>query len=114
MWKLRDIQDEQSYYLLLCEKKDGMRFVELQRMAQSRSVGDVDCLETLPVPNELLRKRNLEAIANAVTLRNGKRFCFDAHGVWFTEDEMKAFCGSHWNPAKVRWVNKRVPRFAPK
>jgi hypothetical protein len=114
MWKTNDIKDGESYSLLLCERKDGLRFVDLQPLSQPRFVDEVDALETLVVPNELLRKRNLEVIASAVTLRDGTRFCFDAHGVWFTEGEMKAFSEAHWNPAKVRWVNRRVPRFAPK
>lgn len=110
MWKITDLQPSQSYFLRLCENEKGIRTFLLLPHGQESS--DRTVLETEPVPFDLLRKRDLESIAESIRLRSGGRFTVDAHGIWFTEEEASVFRQSHGDLSKVPWVNGRIPRLA--
>jgi hypothetical protein len=112
MWKLSELDDNDTYFLRLCERADGYRYLALVS-ASRKNQHSPQGLETEEVPHDVLRGRDLDEIARSVKLKNGGRFVFDAHGLWFTEEEAKAFAEARWDPNKVKWINGRVPRFAP-
>ncbi len=69
--------------------------------------------ETAEVPNDLLKRRDLIAIAAEVQLQSGDSFYVDAHGIWITEHEYNDLISGR-TPDEVRWSTEIPPRFPPK
>lgn len=112
MWKLSDVDPGERYRLLLIQSNTGARSFVLQNNTE-QGVPQGMFAFTDEVPNELLLKRNLHAIAKAVTLSNGEPFYVDAHGVWLTKDEMAAILEDK-DDNEIPWLNSLPPRLAPK
>jgi hypothetical protein len=110
MWKIADLDPTKSYFLKLCEDGEGRRQMLLSSIPDEHP--EVIGLETELVPYDLLRKRNLFMIAKAVKLKTGRSFTFDAHGIWFTQEEENSFLQNRGDLSKVPWVNGRIPRLA--
>ena len=91
MWLLSDLNADKVYCLGLCQDLDGTRFFQLAPLHERECyVNDPRVFNwTRTVPMELLRKRNLSAIAQEVSLESGQKFFVDAHGVWLTEKEFE-------------------------
>jgi hypothetical protein len=68
--------------------------------------------ETKVVPHELLKARNLSRIAQEVELANNKAFEVDAHGIWFTPQELDALEDSE-DIDSVQWCTTTPPVLAP-
>jgi hypothetical protein len=113
MWKLSELNPDEGYFLRLWEDADGKRSFVLVSVAQPDPPTGT-ALETEQIPFDLLRRYDLKRIASSVKLKDGSRFVFDAHGIWLTEEEAKAFGEAGGDPNKVKWINGRVPRFPPK
>lgn len=112
MWKLSDISAESTYVLELCHDDDsGQRFFRLRVATESAADTDV-VFETQHVSHELLRSRNLSQIATDVKLANGRSFEVDAHGIWFTPEELDALEETEDMDA-VKWCTATPPLLAP-
>lgn len=112
MWKLSDVDAAKRYCLLLIQSSPGVRSFVLQGIAERHALDGLFAF-TKEVPNALLLKRDLQAIADAVTLSNGEPFHVDAHGVWLTNDEMIAILEDK-DDDEIPWLNSLPPRLAPK
>jgi len=113
MWKIYDVDRTKEYYLQLCENLNNhcRYFVLTEKNTNLNNPFVIFTTEI--VPHELLLKRNLRIISETVKLSNGKSFSIDAHGVWLTEEETKAFSDGVCFD-KTPWLNGTPPHFAPK
>lgn len=112
MWKRHDVHKEKRYYLQLCEDSNYYRYFVL---TEENVIPEDPFLVfvTEIVPHELLLSGDIIGIAETVRLADGHLFSVDAHGVWLTEQESKAFSGGvPFN--KIPWLNGSPPQFAPK
>jgi hypothetical protein len=114
LWSAADVKDGQVYVLHLYQAPDGERLFRLTVVGSSahRNPGSDVVFVTRPVPNDLLRRRDLLSIAETVLLENGDKLCVDAHGTWFTAGELAAM-NSEPNWSSIRWVTRRPPKLAP-
>jgi hypothetical protein len=62
------------------------------------------------VPNALLKKGDLIAIAEEVTLLSGERFFVDAHCIWFTQSELRQLAKRDAEGADISWSTSSPPR----
>jgi len=53
------------------------------------------------VPNALLKKQNLIAIAEECTLESGERFFVDAHCIWFTQSEFHQLANTNTQDSRL-------------
>lgn len=110
MWQRSDFDDRFNYAVQLCAKGFGLRYYKL-REASADPGGPEVYFETEVVPNELLKRRDLERISESVKLSNGGTFVVDAHCVWFLPEEAEAFFNQ--DPGKW-WCTPAPPIIAPK
>ncbi|SEL50831.1 hypothetical protein SAMN05444354_106254 [Stigmatella aurantiaca] len=112
MWKRSSVVKGRSYYVALCQGKDGQRYYELCEVdAHPQSTDAI--FYTQPVPHELLLKGDYEGISQAVQLTNGCSFAVEAHGIWLTEEEIAVLEGDE-DEENVPWLNGLPPIFPPK
>ncbi len=112
MWKLSDISTESMYVLELChDNESGQRFFRL-RVSSEAAANTAVVFETQFVPHELLKSRDLSRIAAEVKLANGKSFEVDAHGIWFTPEELDALEETD-DMDSVKWCTATPPMLAP-
>ncbi|WP_144240851.1 hypothetical protein [Dyella japonica] len=112
MWKIADVQKDKRYRLALVELEGGERELRLLEENALTDLPEV-MFVTECVPQELLRRRSVEHISKTVSLVDGGRFYFDAHGVWLTSDEASAL-QSGVPLREIPWLNGTIPRFPPK
>lgn len=62
------------------------------------------------MPTDLLLRRDFNGISKSVHVVGGKQYWVDAHGVWFTVEEVSAL----EEELEVPWVNGVPPHVAPK
>lgn len=103
MWQISEINPRVEYELQLCQDKAGKRTFCLRPTGGEPQPDAV--LVTAPVPGCLLVQRNLFRLAEEVRLVGGQRFEFDAHGIWFTKEEMDALD----DEIDVPWCTKQPP-----
>lgn len=113
MWKISDISPDKDYVIELRHDDCGRRTIHLREATVERTHPDV-VFETDEVPHDLLRQRNLFRIGETVKLANGGFFGFDAHGIWFTHEEIKLFREHRGDLNAVRWSTATPPTLAPK
>ena len=112
IWKISDVLVDECYMLHLIQTKGGNRLFRLvaNNSPDEHNPAQDVVLVTQIVPTELLKKRDLLAIANQVPLSDGGAFFVDAHGVWYTEQEMSAL--SSGQPiSKIEWSTGVMPKF---
>lgn len=90
---------------------EGKRFFRLSEASSNRQ-SDVEFV-TKTVPNELLKKKDLLAIAMSVPLDGGTPFSVDAHGIWLTEAEAIDL-SKNISLDLVRWHKHLIPTFPPR
>jgi hypothetical protein len=110
MWRRTELDPDIEYVIQLCQDEAGVRRLRLRDPAREEAHAEA-ILETGPVSHELLWKQNVYRISEEVRLKDGGRFFFDAHCVWFTEDEVKALSGEQ---VEIPWCTKKAPVLAPK
>jgi len=113
MWKLSDINAETDYVIQLCHDAKGNRRLRLRIPSREQRHPDA-IFETEVVPHELLKQRDLFRIAKEVKLVGGGLFEFDAHGIWFTPEELDAFDKSDGDIENVPWCTPTPPVLAPR
>lgn len=86
MWTKKYIDDHSTYRVWLCSK-DGYRHLAVARDGYVPEGGLV-C--TAVVPNGLLRSLDVILLAEQVRLADGGVFFVDAHGSWYTQEELAA------------------------
>jgi hypothetical protein len=99
-----------EYRLHLCQSEEGKRFFRLVSIgseADKARAADV-FLATGVVPNSLLKKRDILSIAKTVRLEDGQKYIVDAHGIWFTESEIKEMDSGRLF-SKIHWISGREP-----
>ena len=112
MWKLSEISTESTYVLELChDNTSGQRFFRLRAAPEAAADTDV-VFETQLVSHELLKSRNLSRIAAEVKLANGESFAVDAHGIWFTPEELSALEETD-DMDSIKWCTATPPMLAP-
>lgn len=111
MWKRSDVDEKKIYYLSLDQLPNGRRIFALHELDVS-DVGHEAVFLTGPVPNDLLVRRDFQAISETVRTTTGERFFVDAHGIWLAEAEVEALKKGEWD--QVPWVNGIAPNFAPR
>jgi len=111
LWSISDVKDTEAYRLHLCQAANGERFFRLVTLgsAADKSPPMDAVFSSRPVPNQLLRRRDVMAIAESVPLDSGEKFCVDAHGIWFTTAELAAM-SSGMDFSEIRWVTARAPK----
>lgn len=109
MWKMSEIRDDVEYKIELCQDSHGRRSL---RLTDTKTAGNrPDAIfETGVVSNDILRTRDLYLLSEEVRLVDGGQFEFDAHGIWFTKEEMDALDEER----EVTWSTKSPPRLAPR
>ncbi|MEM6776419.1 MAG: hypothetical protein AAF670_02110 [Planctomycetota bacterium] len=112
MWKLSEISMDLTYVLeLRHDDTSGQRSFRLRAATEVAVDADV-IFETQLVSHELLKSRSLSRIADEVKLANGKSFEVDAHGTWFTLEELDALEETDDMDA-VEWCTATPPMLAP-
>lgn len=112
MWKRSDIDPNKQYVIQLCHDDHGTRMLRLRELDGEPLHPDA-VFETGPVSNELLLQGDIFKIAEITKLANGKTFDFDAHGIWFTAEELAAFHKNQGDLNSVPWSTKTPPVLAP-
>ena len=112
MWKRAEVVEGVRYRVALCQSSTGQRTYKLQLLDEAQLPPDA-ALVTNEVPTDLLLRRDVHGIAEAVRLNDGSRFWTDAHGVWLTQEEWDAL-GARVDHAAVPWLNGIPARFPPK
>ncbi|WPH13373.1 hypothetical protein [Variovorax paradoxus] len=110
IWQRSDIHTDGRYKLHLYQAGDGKRLFRLivENSSEDHQPASDVALITQVVPNELLKRGDLLGIARQVTLEDGHAFFVDAHGVWYTEDEIAALNrGQPWST--IQWVTGAMP-----
>lgn len=111
LWKKSDIRDGIEYKLCLGQTPEGRRFFSLTEV--SRECPENSFLVTRPVPCDLLKRRDLIAIAESVLLDSGDKFCVDAHGVWFSASEMRQRADRSTDFHSIEWITPIPPILPP-
>ena len=110
MWLRSDVHEACEYRVSLCQAGTGKRSFKLLALGQEEP--DESVFVTGIVPTELLLRRDFIGISEAVKLSNGQPFGVDAHGVWFTKEELDALnARASWR--SVPWVNGLPPILPP-
>lgn len=112
IWARSEIYSDVKYKLHLYQNENRKR---LFRLIIENSEEDLNpapdvVLVTEVVPNELLKRGDLLGIADQVALSDGNEFFVDAHGVWYTESEIKAL-NSGQSLTSIPWVTGAMPWF---
>jgi len=115
IWKMADVQDGVAYKLQLCHSQTNQRTLRLVAQGSPEDVNrPADVVSTTHVvPQDLLLRRAVHAIADAVLLENGERFYVESHGIWLLGSEWKAL-GERRDHAAVPWVTGNPPVFSPR
>ena len=111
MWPPSDVDQSRRYRVALCQSPTGARTHALHPEDQEKLPENAVFL-TAVVSTELLMRRDFRAISNAVKLIDGQGYWVDAHGVWFTLEEVEALEGD--DDAEAPWVNGLPALVAPK
>lgn len=112
MWKRGDVAEGVDYQLALVQRRDGYRAYVLFEAGQGDGIDGLRFVTTV-VPRDLLLKRDLLGIAQAVKLTDGTSFGVEAHGVWLTPEECAAFERQvAWS--EMPWLNGLAPILPPK
>lgn len=112
MWEKTDVDPSGRYRLLLTQSPNGKRAFLLESLDATPEALNLYA-STEQVPHALLLRQSLHEISKAVRLTNGKSFFLDAHGVWFTQEEMTAILEDK-EDHEVPWLNGIGPILAPK
>jgi len=111
MWLRSEVDEACEYRVSLCQHATGRRSFQL--LAVGGEETDDSVFVTGIVPTALLLRRDFIGISKAVTLSNGQPFGVDAHGIWFTGDELDALnARADWD--SVPWLNSLPPILPPK
>jgi hypothetical protein len=113
MWKLSEIVPGVQYVVQLCHDSEGYRSLRLRAVDGEPRAADA-VFETEVVPHELLMFRSAERIAEEVRLSDGGTFEVDAHGIWFTPQELDAIDECDGNIAEIAWSTGTPPLIAPR
>ena len=108
MWKSSEIDPKIEYVLQLCQDTAGKRTIRLSQVPPEPQSDVV--FVTNALPHTLLKLCNLNQIAKEVRIFGGREFEFDAHGIWFTREEMDALD----DDMEVPWCTKLPPSLPPK
>ena len=113
MWKRSEVANGHRFRLALCQSDDRRRSFSLVDLSAGATAGEHAVFETEEVPVDLLKQGNLIKIADSVKLQSGARFYVDAHGIWFTEDEIRDWKRGG-TPDEVQWSTEAPPRLPPR
>ena len=116
MWKLSEISPNTEYVIQLCHDASGVRTLRLRAPSVQQAHPDA-IFETEVVPHEILKQRNFFRIAEEVRLVGGGKFEFDAHGIWFTPEELDALDAlddEESEGEEVPWCSKTPPALPPR
>lgn len=110
MWLRSEVDEACEYRVSLCQQRTGRRYFKL--VAVDGEEPDESVFVTGVVPTALLLRRDFIGISEAVKLSNGQPFGVDAHGVWFTREELNALkAGASWH--SVPWLKGLPPILPP-
>jgi len=111
-WNRLGLDPNKDYVVELCQQPDGRRYTR-HRQYPIGANDPFAVLETTPATAKTFLAWGFYEYADHLTLRNGQRFGFDAHGVWLTDVEWRYMeteqsC-SNQNAPWVRGIPPKVP-----
>lgn len=115
IWRAYEVNDATVYRLHLCQTPNGLRHLKLVAAGSDidRNRTNEVIFATATVPNDLLKKRDIDAIVGSVKLENGDFFDIDAHHMWLTKFESSQL-DSNVRFDEILWATDQPPQFAMK
>ncbi|WP_165677575.1 hypothetical protein [Metapseudomonas otitidis] len=111
IWSISDIQDTESYRLLLCQNPSGRRYFKIDPVyGKNKQPHEDEVLSTQTISNEILKRGDIFDIANTTPLSCGEKFFIDSHGIWLTKTEVEQMDkGISYD--RINWVTTTPPFF---
>ena len=82
-WNRFGLDPERDYVVELCQRPDGLRFTQYRQAENPRTDSDA-VLDTVLALGSQFIEWGFYQYADHLTLTDGRRFTFDAHGIWPT------------------------------
>ncbi|TWU36738.1 hypothetical protein Q31b_50200 [Novipirellula aureliae] len=114
-WNRFGLDSQRDYVVELCLRPDGLRFTQYRQAETPRTDPDA-VLETVPASGAQLIEWGFYKYADHLALTDGRRFTFDAHGIWLLETEAECIGGEtrpYDDGNQSVWVNGIAPIFPP-
>ncbi|MEM1228796.1 MAG: hypothetical protein AAGJ40_24185 [Planctomycetota bacterium] len=114
-WNRFGLEPELSYVVELCQRPDGLRFTQY-RDAETPRIDPDAVLETEPALGSRLIEWGFYQYADHLTLTDGRRFTFDAHGIWLLHTEAEHMLDETLprDDDHSVWVNDIAPVIPPR
>ena len=111
-WNRFGLDANLTYVVELLQHPSGIRTTKYRIADQEPSEAAV--FETVPASGKLFIEWGYYEYAKHLLLSNGKRFHFEAHGIWLLDEEIAYLERQRSSSLPAPWVNGISPKFAPK
>jgi hypothetical protein len=109
-WNRFGLDWDRQYVVELCQMPSGKRYTAYREVGCDGDAHAV--LETAPASGKQFVDWGFYTYAEHLSLSDGTRFGFDAHGIWLTAAELEYLWFAHPG-SQPPWVNGIEPKFPP-